>query len=128
MNTIILKQLTLQNFKGIKNLTIDFSNQTDIFGENGTGKTTIQDAFLWLLFDKDSTNRKDFEIKTLDQNNQVIHNLDHIVTANLQIDDKIKTFSKIYREVWTKKRNEAEKLLTTHETIYTIDDVPFKKS
>jgi len=128
MNTIILKQLTLQNFKGIKNLTIDFSNQTDISGENGTGKTTIQDAFLWLLFDKDSTNRKDFEIKTLDQNNQVIHNLDHIVTANLQIIDKIKTFSKTYREVWTKKRNEAEKLLTTHETIYTIDDVPFKKS
>lgn len=128
MNTIFLKQLTLKNFKGIKNLTIDFSNLTNIYGENGTGKTTIQDAFLWLLFDKDSTNRKDFEIKTLDHNNNVMHNLEHSVTANLQVDDKTKVFSKTYKEVWTKKRNEAEKLLTTHETIYLIDDVPFKKS
>jgi len=99
MKTIKLKRLELKNFKGIKYLKIDFSEQTDIFGENGTGKTTIQDAFRWLLFDKDSTNRKDFEIKTLDKDNQVIHNLEHCVIGTLLINAKQKTFEKITKRI-----------------------------
>jgi exonuclease SbcC len=39
------------------------------------------DAFLWLFFGKDSTDRKDFEIKTLDENNKPYHRLDHEVSA-----------------------------------------------
>ncbi len=128
MKTIILKKLQLENFKGIKNLEINFNQTTNISGENGTGKTTIVDAFLWLLFDKDSTNRKDFQIKTLDENNNVIHGLNHSVTAQIEIDGKVKTIQKIYSENWTKKRGEAEKLLTGHSTNYIVDDVPLKKS
>ena len=62
---IILKSLTLKNFKGIKDLQIDFSKVTNIYGENATGKTTIVDSFMWLLFGKDSKDRKDFDIKTI---------------------------------------------------------------
>ncbi|AUN22284.1 recombinase RecF [Clostridium botulinum] len=124
---IILNSLKLKNFKGIKDLTIDFSNITNIFGENATGKTTINDAFTWLLFDKDSKDRTSFEIKTLDSNNNVIHGLEHEVTGVLNVDDKSITLSKIYKEKWTKRRGEAEKQLTGHETIYSIDEVPVKK-
>jgi Predicted ATP-dependent endonuclease of the OLD family len=49
---IALKNLKLKNFKGIKDLNIGFSKETNIFGENASGKTTIFDAFTWLLFDK----------------------------------------------------------------------------
>ncbi|RYG55303.1 hypothetical protein EON80_30830, partial [bacterium] len=66
---IVLKALTLINFKGARSRTIDFSEVTNIYGDNATGKTTIKDAFCWLFFGKDSTDRKDFEIKTLDGNN-----------------------------------------------------------
>ncbi|EPS56401.1 TPA: DUF2813 domain-containing protein [Clostridium botulinum] len=124
---IILNSLKLKNFKGIKDLTIDFSNITNIFGENATGKTTINDAFTWLLFDKDSKDRTSFEIKTLDSNNNVIHGLEHEVTGVLNVDGKSITLSKIYKEKWTKRRGEAEKQLTGHETIYSIDEVPVKK-
>ena len=124
---IILSFLKLKNFKGIKDLTIDFSNITNIFGENATGKTTINDAFTWLLFDKDSKDRTSFEIKTLDSNNNVIHGLEHEVTGVLNVDGKNITLSKIYKEKWTKRRGEAEKQLTGHETIYSIDEVPVKK-
>lgn len=55
---IKLKKLILENFKGIKQLKIDFSNVTNIFGDNGVGKTTIFDAFTWLMFGKDSTDKK----------------------------------------------------------------------
>ena len=65
--------LKLKNFKGIKELKIDFNCQnTNIYGANATGKTTIFDAFKWLFFDKDSSDRKDFNIKTLDNNNNPI--------------------------------------------------------
>ncbi|MDU4600205.1 MAG: ATP-binding protein [Clostridium sporogenes] len=124
---IILSSLKLKNFKGVKDLTIDFSNITNIFGENGTGKTTIADAFMWLLFDKDNHDRATFEIKTLDKDNNVIHGLEHEVTGILNVDGKSITLSKIYKEKWTKRRGEAEKQLTGHETLYSIDEVPVKK-
>ena len=63
---IKIKKLSLTNFKGIKDLAVEFNNVTNIHGENGTGKSTIFDAFTWLLFGKDSHDSKDFNIKTLD--------------------------------------------------------------
>lgn len=127
MRSIILKTLILRNFKGIKDLQVDFGKITDIKGDNGTGKSTVFDAFTWLLFDKNSLDAKDFEIKTLDKNNNVIHGLEHEVTALLNIDGVEKKLTKIYKEKWTKKRGEAEKQLTGHTTDYYIDDVPVKK-
>ena len=70
-----LKRMTIENFKGIKKFEIDFSDQITITGENGTGKTTIEDAFDWLLFDKDSTGRSEFEVRPLDADNKVIKGL-----------------------------------------------------
>ena len=127
MKSIFLKTLILRNFKGIKDLRVDFNRVTDISGDNAVGKTTIFDAFTWLLFDKNSLDAKDFEIKTLDKNNNVIHGLEHEVSALLNIDGVEKKLSKIYKEKWTKKRGEAEKQLTGHTTDYYIDDVPVKK-
>lgn len=127
MKSIILKTLILRNFKGIKDLRVDFNRVTDISGDNAVGKTTIFDAFTWLLFDKNSLDAKDFEIKTLDKNNNVLHGLEHEVSALLNIDGVEKKLSKIYKEKWTKKRGEAEKQLTGHTTDYYIDDVPVKK-
>lgn len=127
MKSIILKTLILRNFKGIKDLKVDFNRVTDISGDNAVGKTTVFDAFTWLLFDKNSLDAKDFEIKTLDKNNNVIHGLEHEVSALLNIDGVEKKLSKIYKEKWTKKRGEAEKQLTGHTTDYYIDDVPVKK-
>lgn len=128
MKKIKLISLYLKNFKGIKELNTNFSDLTNIRGENATGKTTVLDGFTWLLFDKDSQDRKDFEIKTLDEYNNVIHGLEHEVTGVLNVDGKDITLSKIYKEKWTKKRGEAQKNLTGHETIYTVDEVPVKKS
>jgi DNA repair protein SbcC/Rad50 len=125
---IVLKRLSLKNFKGIKELTVDFSKVTSIYGENATGKTTLFDSFMWLMFDKDSQDRSSFEIKTLDSNNNVIHGLEHQVSGILSIDARDITLTKIYKEKWTKKRGEAERELTGHETLYYIDEVPVKKS
>lgn len=120
--------LKLKNFKGIKELKIDFNCQnTNIYGANATGKTTVFDAFKWLFFDKDSNDRKDFNIKTLDNNNNPIHFLEHEVEAILVIDGVDMTFKKVLQEKWVKKRGESDREFSGHETNYWIDEVPVKK-
>ena len=123
-----LYSLKLKNFKGIKDLQINFDcKNTNIYGANATGKTTIFDAFKWLFFDKDSNDRKDFNIKTLDSNNKPINFLEHEVEAILVIDGVDMTFKKILKEKWVKKRGQSEQEFSGHETEYYIDEVPTKK-
>lgn len=125
---IKIYNLKLKNFKGIKDLEIKFNCQnTNIYGANATGKTTVFDAFKWLFFDKDSNDRKDFNIKTLDSNNKTIHFLEHEVEAILVIDGVDMTFKKVLQEKWVKKRGQSEQEFSGHETNYWIDEVPIKK-
>ena len=125
---IRISNLKLKNFKGIKDLEIDFNNEnTNIYGKNATGKTTIFDAFKWLFFDKDSNDRKDFNIKTLDSENKPIHFLDHEVEATLVVDEMKMVFKKILHEKWVTKRGQSEQEFAGHETNYWIDEVPIKK-
>ena len=125
---IRISNLKLKNFKGIKDLKIDFNSEnTNIYGKNATGKTTIFDAFKWLFFDKDSNDRKDFNIKTLDSENKPIHFLDHEVEATLVVDEMKMVFKKILHEKWVTKRGQSEQEFAGHETNYWIDEVPIKK-
>lgn len=125
---IKISNLKLKNFKGIKNLEINFEGKNaNIYGKNATGKTTVFDAFKWLFFDKDSSDRKDFNIKTLDENNKPIHFLEHEVEAILLIDGVDMTFKKMLKEKWVTKRGETQQEFSGHETSYWIDEVPVKK-
>lgn len=126
MRQIYLKKLVLRNFKGISNLTIDFTDQeTVISGDNGTGKTTVFDAFLWLLFGKDSTNRADgnggFNIKTLDENGKPILNLEHVVIATLLVDGREITLQRSYLEKWGTGVNAGQ--LKNHYTEFFLNGV-----
>jgi len=123
-----LTSLTLHNFQGIKDFTLDTQGcDISVFGDNRTGKTTLFNAFLWVLFDKNANNRKDFEIKTLDKHGEALHHLDHEVEAVLDIDGKSLTLRKVYSEKWTKKRGSATQEFGGHTTDYYIDGVPTQK-
>lgn len=131
MKEIKLYKLILQNFQG-GNFTLEASGtDTDIFGDNGTGKTRLASAFSWLLFDKDSLGRADFEIKNLDAQGEAKHGIEHSVEGVLSVDDipsiNAVTLKKIYRELWQKKRGSAQATFTGHTTDYFIDSVPVQK-
>ena len=125
---IRINQMILQNFKGIKSLEINANGESlSIYGDNATGKTTVFDAFTWLLFNKDSLGRSDFGIKTQDEFGNPIHNLEHSVECELAIDNSILTLKKVYAEKWTKKRGSAAAEFTGHETKYFVNEVPVQK-
>ena len=122
------KKIDLKNFKAIKEFACEFGNEiTTISGENGTGKSTIVDAFMWVLFGKDSHGRSDFEIQTLDSNNNVIHGLEHSVTLALDADGKERTFKRTLKERWVKPNGKAEKELKGCTTDFKVDEIPVKQ-
>ncbi len=122
-----LLKLKLQNFKGIRNSEFDFGGiDATIYGDNATGKTTVFDSLCWLLFGKDSLDRADFEIKTL-ENGEPIHKVNHEVEAELLHDDGNSfTLKRVYREKYSSPRGGDTKL-TGHTTDYFINEVPVKE-
>lgn len=127
MKNIRLLKLSLLNFKGIKDFTLHAEGANmSIFGDNATGKTSIADAFIWLLFDKDTQNKKEFGIKTL-VNGQEVHNLEHTVEATFSVDSETLALKKVYKEKWTKKRGEVTAEFTGHVTDHYVDEVPVSK-
>ena len=65
---MLVKGIALQNFKGCSGATFSLGgNNVTVSGANGSGKTTIFDAFTWLLFGKDSLDNAKFEIRPLDK-------------------------------------------------------------
>lgn len=122
-----LLKLKLQNFKGIRNSEFDFGGiDATIYGDNATGKTTVFDSLCWILFGKDSLDRADFEIKTL-ENGEPIHKVNHEVEAEFLNDDGNSfTLRRVYREKYSSPRGGDTKL-TGHTTDYFVNDVPVKE-
>lgn len=120
-----IKSITLQNFKGCKNAayTFDGKNVT-VCGANGSGKTTIFDAFTWLLFGKDSLDNAKFEIRPLDKDGKQIDNVEICVAATLDIDGKEVELKKTQKQNWVKKRGTQNPVLQGNVNEYEIDGYP----
>ena len=74
MKNIRIDRLRLENFKCHEALELNFDGQDrTIYGDNATGKTSIYDGMIWLLFGKDSAGNgeKNIDIKPLDRNGNV---------------------------------------------------------
>lgn len=128
MKLVQLLSLELTNFKGVKSFKLEANGgNVKVYGDNAKGKTTLFDAFIWLLFGKDSQNKADFAIKTLTPAGEEMHNLEHTVEGEFLIDGVTTTFKKIYKEKWTKKRGGAIKEFDGHKTEHEVDGVPLSK-
>lgn len=126
---IKLLQLTIDNFKGCRHLTLDFQGRSAaIYGDNATGKTTVYDAFTWLLFGKDSRSRSDFEIKPLDHAGQVAdHAAVTAVEAVLAVEETTLQLKRTYFERWSTKRGGVA-TYDGNTSEYFVDGVPMKKN
>lgn len=120
---IHLNNINIENFKGIKKFTTAFNGNTIIKGENGSGKTTVYDAFLWLLFGKDSSGRKEFGLRPLDKDNNAIKGLVVAVEAHIMFGGMRHDLRKEHHEKSNRKGP-----IKGYETVCWIDEVPKKIS
>lgn len=135
---ITLKKLELHNFKGAKNLTVEFhaDRPTIISGRNGSGKTTIMDAFMWLLWGLNAEQQQTskFGIKPNNPDGTTRLDLDTEVEGALQITDTETgettdlTAKRRWVSVWKTKSGEVEKEYNGNKGEYFINGVPVKES
>lgn len=119
-----IRSLHMENFKGIKSLDVNFSNKTNIKGQNAAGKTTIFDAFTWLLFNKNSAGEEKFNVRPLDKDGKRIDNVEIKVVAVLDVDGKEVELSKVQKQNWVKKRGTDTVTLQGNVNSFEIDGYP----
>lgn len=128
-----LISLKLTNFKNIKHFVLEADGEDkNIYGKNGVGKTTLADAYYWLLTDKSSLDKKlDSDIKPADPvtgNPMQDGGIEHSVEAVVELENKNRIFlKKVYKEKWTKQNGRAEKEFSGHVTSYFINGAPRSK-
>lgn len=132
MKTIQINTLTLENFKCHSHLRLEpMGKSFAICGDNATGKTSVYDAFVWLLFGKDSlgTAEKSFDVKPLDEWGLVRdRNAITAVEAELLVDGEPLTLRRTFRENWTKRRGSREAVFEGNVSDYFVDGLPLRKS
>jgi DNA repair exonuclease SbcCD ATPase subunit len=125
MKKVVIKNMHLVNFRGHKDLEVNFSDQTTISGDNRLGKSTIFDAFIWTLFGKDQFDRKDFEIIPIVDNKQ-LDRVDSEVSCLLDVDGREFNLKRILHQKWVRRRGTSEEVFDGCETLFYINDVPLK--
>lgn len=121
---ITIKSIHIENFKGINMLDVNFSVKTKISGQNAVGKTTIFDAFTWLLFNKNSAGEEKFNVRPLDKDGNRIDNVEIKVVAIMDVDGKEVELSKVQKQNWVKKRGTNTVSLQGNPNSYEIDGYP----
>lgn len=123
MKKIELKRLHLVNFKGVAEATYDFGETTEILGANGTGKSTIYEAYLWVLFDKNPYGGKP-SVRPLDKDNNsnrdIVTEVEAVITAD-GLPFKVK---RTQEEKWTKVRGTGELVCSGLTNTKFFNDVP----
>lgn len=121
MNRVILKEIALTNFKGIASAKIIFDEkQTKLFGENGSGKTTIQNAFKWVLLQNVA------DVLPM-LNNKEIPNLVTSVEAILEINGFEYKLSRTSKGKYQLNQETGKMNKVTNENSYKIDDIELKE-
>lgn len=107
MKTITLKKLTLQDWRG-QNNSVTFGQDTEIKGRNKSGKSSIFNAWLWLLMGVDSSDNVNY--KLFDEKVEPTHENSKVasVEAVLDIDGVEYTLKKTAEIGWTRKKGREE--------------------
>lgn len=116
------------NWRGEKGRTTNFNIDapTFILGANGLGKSRHFNAFCWLLFGKDSEDRKDFNVRSYDEHHNLFHRCECSVEATLIVDGEELTIKREFAEQWTKPRGQVEEVFNGNVTLCTWNGAPIK--
>ena len=126
---MILKKLAIKNFKGIHNLDATFNDMlTTISGRNATGKSSIVDAWFWLLFGKNQYGDTKFEIRELNADGEKVHMTEISVEGVIEHEGREIILTRTQVENWVKKRGQEERELSGNKDSFMINGYPKSKN
>ncbi|MCH5315435.1 MAG: AAA family ATPase [Eubacterium sp.] len=133
MRTITLNKMRIENFKGIQNLEISFNGKnTLISGFNGTGKSTIEDAYFWATTGKNAALAARFEVRPRDKQGNEVHDVITSVECEFTVFENLcEPFTFTIRRDEIEDLTEKAKQQLKPETIapkksfYFIDNAPY---
>ena len=120
MKQVTIKKIMLENWRA-QNRVVEFGQTNEIRGRNKEGKSSIMNAFLWLVTGYDEMDRSNYQIF----DNTVEQTYDNAkpasVEAVLDIDGYEYTFKKTAKQGWSRPRgkSEYERKGTDDYTFYT---------
>lgn len=123
MKKVILKKISVQNFRS-KSFEFEFGEHNAIRGKNRSGKSSVKNAFFWLLTGADDLDRTNFNLF----DTTIVHTKENsvptIVTAVLLIDDVEYEISRTAKMGWTRKRgNDEYERKTSDDYSFAIDGI-----
>lgn len=118
-------RMKLENFQGVKEFEIAPNGHScAVYGDNATGKSTLYNAFTWLMYGKPSTGEKNYTPKTTGS-----HHLNHAAEMEAEAGNGVVVrLRKDFHEVYKTVRGSAQEVFAGHTTDYSIDGVPVSES
>lgn len=123
---IKLIELEIKDFSKLENKVFKMNgNNVKIYGDNGTGKTTVANSFSWLLFGKNIEGKLMKNIIPKNNNGDELLDKTPAVKATLKLDDETLTLER--RSEPVKKKNEygVDEYSASRKTGYYVNDVPY---
>lgn len=123
MKKVILKKIIVQNFRS-KSFEFEFGERNGIRGKNRSGKSSVKNAFFWLLTGADDLDRTNYNLF----DTTIVHTKDNsvptIVTGVFVIDGVEYEVSRTAKMGWTRKRgNDEYERKTSDDYSFAIDGI-----
>ena len=117
MDEIKILDIEMTNFMAYGYEKVSFNDLTRIIGRNGVGKSTIANAYMWLLFDCDYDLTPKPVVRR--EENSVPVDGDVIVSATFDVDGKTVTMKKVQKRTHSKDGSSYK-----DDNKYFVNDVP----
>lgn len=116
--TMKLFEMRVTNFMNTHDETFKFFDKTMVSARNGVGKSTLINAYMWLMFDTDAELHSNPSVRrTVD--GEPINDMDVSVEVILDIDGKIVTARRVQKRKFKKDDSGY-----TDDNTYFVNDVP----
>lgn len=125
MSKVIFTHIHIENFCNHKVFDADLFEKTLVSGHNKSGKSTIRNAILWVLYGS-LENGKDAgtSIRPQTEDGKPVDFVDISVSLTINVDGSEYILTKKQRQKWTTHRGSEEKVKTGNENIYEISGIP----
>lgn len=123
MKKVTLEKIVIDHFRG-RSLEVSFKGNTNIYGRNKIGKSTIYNAFLWVFTGCDMEGRSNFQLFDNKLELTYENSIPAKVDIYVDIDGNNYKFTRIAQQSWSRKRGESEYTKNQSDTYkFLIDDI-----